>query len=77
MIANTTQPALRRVALCEREKIGERMKRISKLEMKAEAERMCAQLQHEIVTQDLRGIELKWQVARIRAIKQQLQLLTG
>ena len=53
------------------------MKRISKLEMQREAERMCAQLQHEIVRDDLRGVELKWQVARIRAIKQQLQLLTG
>jgi len=64
-------------ALCERQKIGERMKRISKLEMQREAERMVAELQHEIVRDDLRGIELKWQVARIRAIKQQLQLLTG
>ena len=51
------------------------MKRISKLEMIREAERMIAELQHGIVTQDLRGFDLKWQVARIRAIKDQITLL--
>lgn len=51
------------------------MKRISKIEMVREAERMIAQLQHEIVRDDLRGMELRWQIARIRAIKQQIELV--
>lgn len=54
---------------------GDDMKRISKIEVRKECERMISELQHEIVRDDMRGIDLKFQVARIRALKDQMILL--